>query len=70
MLYPSILSILFLSLNLCLIHLSFSIPYDIADNFSIHLFILYYKKFLVISFINKLIKNISILRLIVSKFAK
>lgn len=64
------LSISLLSSNLCLVHLLFDIPYGMADNFSIHSSTLQYEKFLVIGFIKKLIKNLSILRLIVSKSAK
>ena len=66
----SILSILFLSLNLCLVYLSSDIPYSIVDNFFIYLFVLKYERFLVIGFINELVKNLSTLRLIVSKSAK
>ena len=56
--------------NLCLIHLLSGIPHGIADNFSIHLSTLQYESFLVIDFINKLDRNLSTLRLVVSDFAK
>ena len=59
-----------LSLNLCLVHLSSGIPYDMADNFSIYLSTLQYERFLVIGFNNKLVKNLSTLHLVVSESGK
>lgn len=63
-----VLSILFSHLTLYLIYLSFNIFYDITNNFYIYLFILQYKNFLIMSFINRLVKNLSILYLIIFDF--
>ena len=67
---PAILSISLLNLNLCSVHLSSGIPHDMADHFSIHSFALQYERFLVIEFINRLVKNLSTLHLVVSESAK
>ena len=69
-LYPIILSSLFSSSNLYSIHLLSGILYNMADSVSIYLFALQYESFLVIGFINRLDKNLSILRLVVSDLAK
>ena len=70
MLYLMTLSTPLLSSNLCSVHLSSGIPYNMIGNFSIHSSKLHNKKFLIIGFINELIRNLSTLCLIVSEFAK
>lgn len=64
----NVLLILFSNLTLYLIYLLFNIFYDITNNFCIYLFILQYKNFLIMSFINRLVKNLSILYLIIFNF--
>lgn len=66
----AILSISILSSNLFSVYLLSNILYSIADNFSIYLFALQYERFLIMNFIKKLIRNLSILYLIVFEFAK
>ena len=68
--YFTTLSIPISSSNLCLVYLLSNIPHGMTDSFSIHLFILQYKSFLVINFITKLNRNLLTLRLVVFDFAK
>lgn len=69
-LYFATLSISFSSSNLCSVYILSNISYNIINNFSIHLFILQYKSFLVIDFITKLKKILLILCLVISDFVK
>ena len=66
----AILSILLFNSNIYSNHLLFGILHSIFNSFSIHLSVLQYKSFLVIGFINRLVRNLSTLRLVVSDFAK
>ena len=68
--YPTTLSISLLSSNLYSVYLSSGILHNIVNSFSIPLSTLEYERFLVIGFINKLVRNLLILRLVVSEFAK
>ena len=63
------LSIPFLYLNLYSIYLLFGISHVLAGNFFIHSFAFCYKMFLVINFINRLIRNLSTLRFVIFEFA-
>ena len=67
---PAILSTSLSSLNLCSFHLSFGIFHDIVNSFSIYSSTLQYERFLVMNFINKLVRNLLTLSLVVSKFTK
>ena len=67
---PVTLSIPIWNSNLCSVHLSSDIPHNIVDNFSIYSSELQYEKFLVMSFINRLERNLPILRFVVSNSAK
>ena len=64
------LTIGFFSLNLCLIYLLADISYNITDNFFIYLSILQYNNFLVIDFINRLKKNLSIFHFVIFNIVK
>ena len=64
------LSTFFSSLNLDSVYLSSGILYGMTDNLSIHSYLLLFQRFLVNGFINRLVKNLLILYLIVFQFAK
>lgn len=51
-------SILILGSNFCLVYLLFGTPYSIGNNFFIYLLTLQDVRFLVIGFINELMRNL------------
>lgn len=65
-----IFSILLFSLNFYSIYLFSGIFQSMVNKFSIYSFVLQYESFWVMGFINGLDRNLSILRLVVSDFAK
>lgn len=69
-LFPTTLTIPLSSSKLCLVHLSSSIFHGMIDSFFIHSSLLQYERFLVIDFISGLVKNLSILYLIIFESAK
>ena len=62
---PTIFSTPLSHSNLCSVYLSSGIPHSILDSFSIHSSVLQFESFLVMGFINELVRNLSILRLVV-----
>ena len=66
----TILSLPLSSSNLYFVYLLSGISYGIANSFSIYSSVLQYKNFLVISFINRLDRNVSTLYLIAFDSAK
>lgn len=69
-LYFVTLSTSFSSSNLYLVYLLSDILYSIVDSFFIYLSILQYKTSLVMNLINRLMRNLLILHLVVSESAK